>query len=199
MHHLSVRTKSISTSTKTSVIALTNCTIRSLRAMSSPAKRCWNIDSCIHHLAFTIKMRASGLEREHIMYLEPATPPSPTTSASLSSPRTRSISRSSPNHTHQAIYRSPGLLDIVLIELDRHETMLSQSIDQKRKRHAEECVEFMARARGRGMHIGVEIETHNSVKAVAVPECSSQRSAVLRPSRVFGSAGGLNGHTTYNS
>ena len=141
LHHLSVRTKSISTSTKTSVIALTNCTIRSLRAMSSPAKRCWNIDSCIHHLAFTIKMRASGLEREHIMYLEPATPPSPTTSASLSSPRTRSISRSSPNHTHQAIYRSPGLLDIVLIELDRHETMLSQSIDQKRKRHAEERVE----------------------------------------------------------
>lgn len=75
------------------------------------------------------------------MFLEPATPPSPTTSASLSSPRTRSISRSSPNHTHQAIYRSLELLDLVLIEFDRHETMLPQSIDQKRKRHAEERVE----------------------------------------------------------
>jgi hypothetical protein len=48
--------------------------------------------------------------KEYIQYLEPPTPPNPTTSASvsISSPKTLSISRSSPHHIHQTMPSSPA-------------------------------------------------------------------------------------------
>lgn len=126
--------------------------------------------------------------REYIKYLEAPTPPTPPmTSASLSSPITRSISHSSPHHTHQTTPPPPASLEPALAEIDRHEMTLPQDIDKKRKRDAEERDESHDQSRRqRGMPVGIELEMRNGAEAVAVPACLSQCSADSGLSRDLG-------------
>jgi hypothetical protein len=58
--------------------------------------------------------------KEYVKYLEPAMPPTPLTSASLSSPITRSIIRSSPHHMRDKMHSPPALLNPVPAEIDGH-------------------------------------------------------------------------------
>lgn len=126
--------------------------------------------------------------REYIKHLEAATPPTtPMTSASLSSPITRSIGRSSPHHTHQTTPPPPASLEPALAEIDRHEITLPLNIDKKRKRDAEERDESHDQSRRqRGMQVGIELEMRNGAEAVAVPACLSQCFVDSGPSRDLG-------------
>jgi hypothetical protein len=127
--------------------------------------------------------------KEYIQYLEPPTPPNPTTSASvsISSPKTLSISRSSPSHSSDDAFVS-CTIEPVPAEIERHETTSPLGIDKKRKRYADKRDESYDQSkRQRGMHVGVELDMRNSAEDIAAPACLSQCSATLELSRDPGS------------
>ena len=137
---------------------------------------------------FYDKDEAQQKMREYIKYLEALTPPTtPMTSASLSSPITRSISHSSTHHTHQTTPPPPAPLEPARAEIERHEITSPPNIDKKRKRDAEERDESHDQSRRqRGMPVGIELEMRNGAEAVAVPACLSQCSADSGLSRDLG-------------
>jgi hypothetical protein len=127
------------------------------------------------------------LIKEYMKNLEPATPQTPTPSASISSPITHSISHSSPHLTYQTIPSPPAPLNPVPAEIDRHESTSPLSIDKKRKRYAEGHDESQDQSkRQRRMQVGVQLEMRNGTEDVAVPACLSQRSVALGLSRDLG-------------
>ena len=112
---------------------------------------------------FYDKDEAQQKMREYIKYLEALTPPTtPMTSASLSSPITRSISHSSTHHTHQTTPPPPAPLEPARAEIERHEITSPPNIDKKRKCDAEERDESHDQSRRqRGMQVGIKLEIRN--------------------------------------